>query len=68
MARSTRTSTLKAAAAVPIEVEPTSSGCQRMLSEKQQQIGQFFIHVLYYYMTGFPFSNRKSPKASLSPG
>ncbi|KIJ90071.1 hypothetical protein K443DRAFT_117147 [Laccaria amethystina LaAM-08-1] len=38
MARSTRTSTLKAAAAVPIEVEPTSSGRQRTLSAKQQQI------------------------------
>ncbi|EDQ98096.1 uncharacterized protein LACBIDRAFT_336274 [Laccaria bicolor S238N-H82] len=39
MARSTRTSTLKATAAVPIEVEPTSSGRQRTLSAKQQQIG-----------------------------
>lgn len=43
MARSTRTSTLKAAAAAPIEVEPTSSGRQRTLSAKQQQIGQIFV-------------------------
>jgi hypothetical protein len=70
MARSTRTSTLKAAAAaaVPIEVEPTSSGRQRTLSAKQQQIGQFLIHVLHYYVTDFTCSHRKSPEASLSPG
>lgn len=43
MARSTRTSTLKAATAAPIEVEPTSSGRQHTLSAKQQQIGQIFV-------------------------
>jgi hypothetical protein len=70
MARSTRTSTLKAAAAVPIEVEPTSSGRQRTLSAKQQQIGRFLICVLHYYVTDFTCtcSHRKSPEASLSPG
>ena len=68
MARSTRTSTLKAAAAAPIEVEPTSSGRQRTLSAKQQQIGQFFCCMLCHYMTNFTFSHGKSPEASRSPG
>ncbi|EDQ98215.1 uncharacterized protein LACBIDRAFT_336171 [Laccaria bicolor S238N-H82] len=40
MAHSTHTSTLKATAAVPIEVEPTPSGCQCTLSAEQQQIAQ----------------------------
>ena len=68
MACSTHTSTLKAAATAPIEVEPTSSGHQHTLSAKQQQIGQFFCCILCHYMTNFTLSHRKSPEASHSPG